>query len=74
MLIREKEKIAQEDLLSRSAALARFFATDADDQGLGGALIEKIDGNYDNCVGFPSAPFWRWLSELAEDGVFDEAW
>ncbi|KAK8861326.1 septum formation protein Maf [Kwoniella newhampshirensis] len=43
-------------------------------QGLGGILIERIDGNYDNCVGFPSAPFWRWLSELDEDGVFDEAW
>ncbi|WVQ94321.1 septum formation protein Maf [Kwoniella sp. CBS 9459] len=43
-------------------------------QGLGGILIEKIDGNYDNCVGFPSAPFWRWMSELDEDGVFDEAW
>lgn len=37
-------------------------------------MIEKVDGNYDNCVGFPSAPFWRWMSELAEDGIFDEAW
>ncbi|ORY25250.1 inosine triphosphate pyrophosphatase-like protein [Naematelia encephala] len=43
-------------------------------QGLGGILIEGIEGNYDNCVGFPSAPFWRWMSELAEHGVFKEAW
>ncbi|WVR04072.1 septum formation protein Maf [Kwoniella sp. DSM 27419] len=43
-------------------------------QGLGGMLIEKIDGSYDNCVGFPSSAFWKWMSELDEDGVFDEAW
>jgi septum formation protein len=43
-------------------------------QGLGGLLIEKIEGNYDNCVGFPSSAFWRWLSTLAEEGEFDEAW
>nr|XP_018264365.1 septum formation protein Maf [Kwoniella dejecticola CBS 10117]OBR86523.1 septum formation protein Maf [Kwoniella dejecticola CBS 10117] len=43
-------------------------------QGLGGVLIEKIDGDYNNCVGFPSAAFWRWISELDADGVFDEAW
>lgn len=49
-------------------------SSQADSQGLGGILIEKIEGNYDNCVGFPSAPFWRWLSELAEEGAFDEAW
>ncbi|KAE8540763.1 hypothetical protein D1P53_003127 [Cryptococcus gattii VGV] len=43
-------------------------------QGLGGILIEAVEGNYDNCVGFPSAPFWRWMSDLDADGVFDEAW
>ncbi|WVQ73889.1 septum formation protein Maf [Cryptococcus sp. DSM 104548] len=43
-------------------------------QGLGGILIEKVEGNYDNCVGFPSAPFWRWISELDAEGTFDEAW
>ncbi|WWC98889.1 septum formation protein Maf [Kwoniella sp. B9012] len=43
-------------------------------QGLGGVLIEKIDGDYNNCVGFPSSAFWRWISELDSEGVFDEAW
>ncbi|WVO17937.1 septum formation protein Maf [Cryptococcus depauperatus] len=43
-------------------------------QGLGGILVESVEGNFDNCVGFPSAPFWRWLSELDEEGIFDEAW
>jgi len=73
MLNREKGKIGPEDLLSRSASLISS-KEQADSQGLGGLLIEKIEGNYDNCVGFPSAPFWRWLSELAEEGTFDEAW
>ncbi|WVQ83550.1 septum formation protein Maf [Cryptococcus sp. DSM 104549] len=43
-------------------------------QGLGGILVESIEGNWDNCVGFPSAPFWRWLSELDADGVFNDSW
>jgi predicted house-cleaning NTP pyrophosphatase (Maf/HAM1 superfamily) len=70
---REKGKIGQEVSRSRSASSA-VQSSQADVQGLGGLLIEKIEGNYDNCVGFPSAPFWRWLSELAEEGTFDEAW
>lgn len=37
-------------------------------------LIEGIEGDYDNVVGFPSSLFWRWMGELAEDGVFDDAW
>nr|XP_019012400.1 septum formation protein Maf [Kwoniella pini CBS 10737]OCF51181.1 septum formation protein Maf [Kwoniella pini CBS 10737] len=43
-------------------------------QGLGGILIEKIVGDYNNCVGFPSSAFWKWISELDADGVFDESW
>jgi septum formation protein len=69
----EKERTGQEDSQSRSAS-SIVQSSQADVQGLGGVLIEKIEGNYDNCVGFPSAPFWRWLSELAEEGAFDEAW
>lgn len=43
-------------------------------QGLGGQLIDRIEGSFDNCVGFPSSTFWRWISELDEAGVFEEAW
>ncbi|KAL7419821.1 hypothetical protein Q5752_005737 [Cryptotrichosporon argae] len=41
-------------------------------QGLGGLLIDRIEGSYDNTVGFPSSMFWRWITELDADGVFDE--
>jgi predicted house-cleaning NTP pyrophosphatase (Maf/HAM1 superfamily) len=74
MSTREKDRIGREVSLFRSALNSSSQLSQADCQGLGGVLIEKIEGNYDNCVGFPSAPFWRWLSELAEEGTFDEAW
>ncbi|KAJ9103776.1 hypothetical protein QFC21_002238 [Naganishia friedmannii] len=41
-------------------------------QGLGGFLVKSIQGDYNNVVGFPSSPFWRWMGELYEDGVFSD--
>jgi len=39
-------------------------------QGLGGSLIRKVDGDYQNVVGFPAASFFKFLDELAEDNDF----
>ncbi|EJD41891.1 Maf/Ham1 [Auricularia subglabra TFB-10046 SS5] len=36
-------------------------------QGAGGALIAKIDGDYNNVVGFPGASFLRFLNLLVEE-------
>jgi len=36
-------------------------------QGLGGLLIRKIDGDYSNVVGFPSASFFKFLDLLVEE-------
>ncbi|KIP11030.1 hypothetical protein PHLGIDRAFT_28160 [Phlebiopsis gigantea 11061_1 CR5-6] len=36
-------------------------------QGLGGVLIRKIDGDYQNVVGFPVASFLKFLHLLCED-------
>ncbi|GAA5986113.1 hypothetical protein JCM11641_004715 [Rhodosporidiobolus odoratus] len=33
-------------------------------QGLGGMLIRSIDGDYNNCVGFPGQAFIEWLSTM----------
>jgi len=41
-------------------------------QGVGSLLIKSIEGDYNNVVGFPTAPFWRWIGELIEDGTFDD--
>ncbi|CAD6582013.1 MAG: hypothetical protein TREMPRED_003155 [Tremellales sp. Tagirdzhanova-0007] len=43
-------------------------------QGVGGLLVERVEGSYDNAIGFPSSAFWRWMSELDASGVFSEAW
>ncbi|CAK5270316.1 unnamed protein product [Mycena citricolor] len=36
-------------------------------QGRGGALVRKVDGDYNNVVGFPAASFLRLLDMLVED-------
>ncbi|KAI0064921.1 Maf/Ham1 [Artomyces pyxidatus] len=36
-------------------------------QGLGGLLVRKIEGDYNNVVGFPAASFFRFLDMLVED-------
>ncbi|KAJ7597450.1 inosine triphosphate pyrophosphatase-like protein [Mycena floridula] len=36
-------------------------------QGLGGALIRKIEGDYNNVVGFPAASFLKFLELLVEE-------
>ncbi|TFK32487.1 inosine triphosphate pyrophosphatase-like protein [Crucibulum laeve] len=38
-------------------------------QGLGGILIRKIDGDYNNVVGFPAASFFKLLDLLVEEDV-----
>ncbi|KAH9847823.1 Maf/Ham1 [Lenzites betulinus] len=38
-------------------------------QGLGGMLVSKIDGDYNNVVGFPAASFFRFLDLLIEEEV-----
>jgi len=36
-------------------------------QGLGSILIRKIDGDYNNVVGFPGASFFQFLDKLVEE-------
>ena len=36
-------------------------------QGLGGMLIRKVDGDYNNVVGFPAPSFFKFLDLLVED-------
>jgi Maf-like protein len=43
-----------------------FFKRDGE-QGLGGLLIRKIEGDYHNVVGFPAASFFRLLNILVEE-------
>ncbi|EJD06812.1 Maf-like protein [Fomitiporia mediterranea MF3/22] len=42
-------------------------------QGLGGVLVRKVDGDYNNVVGFPAASFLKFLDSLVEeeDGFLD---
>ena len=36
-------------------------------QGLGGILVRKIDGDYNNVLGFPAASFFKLLDILVDD-------
>ncbi|OSX59116.1 hypothetical protein POSPLADRAFT_1041261 [Postia placenta MAD-698-R-SB12] len=36
-------------------------------QGLGGMLVRKVDGDYQNVVGFPAASFFKFLDMLLEE-------
>ncbi|PCH42688.1 Maf-like protein [Wolfiporia cocos MD-104 SS10] len=36
-------------------------------QGLGGILVRKVDGDYQNVVGFPAASFFKFLDLLLEE-------
>lgn len=36
-------------------------------QGLGGLLIRKVEGDYNNVVGFPAASFYKLLEALIEE-------
>ncbi|TNY20988.1 Maf/Ham1 [Rhodotorula diobovata] len=37
-------------------------------QGTGGLLIREIQGDYNNCVGFPGQAFVEWLSQMHDEG------
>jgi septum formation protein len=43
------------------------FLKSEGEQGLGGLLIRKIEGDYHNVVGFPAASFFRLLDLLVEE-------
>ena len=36
-------------------------------QGLGGVLVRKVDGDYQNVVGFPAASFFKFLELLCDE-------
>ncbi|KAI0788282.1 Maf/Ham1 [Fomes fomentarius] len=38
-------------------------------QGLGGMLVGKVDGDYQNVVGFPAASFFKFLDVLVEEEI-----
>lgn len=38
-------------------------------QGLGGLLVSKIEGDYNNVVGFPATSFFKFLDLLIEEEV-----
>ena len=36
-------------------------------QGTGSLLVRKVDGDWNNVVGFPAASFFQWLDLLVEE-------
>jgi len=38
-------------------------------QGLGGMLVRKIEGDFNNVVGFPATSFFKCLESLVEEEV-----
>jgi predicted house-cleaning NTP pyrophosphatase (Maf/HAM1 superfamily) len=49
------------------SAQRSVFLKNGGEQGLGGLLIRKIEGDYHNVVGFPAASFFRFLDLLVEE-------
>lgn len=49
------------------SARRSVFLKNGGEQGLGGLLIRKIEGDYHNVVGFPAASFFRFLDLLVEE-------
>ncbi|KAJ8293894.1 N-acetylserotonin O-methyltransferase-like protein [Rhodotorula toruloides] len=41
-------------------------------QGQGGLLVKRVEGDYNNVVGFPGQAFIEWLSQLTEEGTLLE--
>lgn len=51
----------------RVACPSRFRISDWYVQGLGGLLVAKIDGDFNNVVGFPAAAFFKFLGKLVDE-------
>jgi len=63
------EKVWTEPADSRSRSLYPFPYDSSVNlqQGLGGLLISRIEGDFWNCVGFPAASFFTLLDHLVEE-------
>jgi hypothetical protein len=63
-----RESIVPAVLLYRSVKLTRIRIHELTVvQGQGGLLIRKIEGDYQNVVGFPAASFFRLLDLMVEE-------
>lgn len=50
-----------------STSVSTPVLTGSTGQGLGGVLIRKVDGDYQNVVGFPAASFFKFLEQLCDE-------